>query len=62
MNLDLNKFNIKNISFEHLGNLNFTYPSYYMPVYDNEKINLFNNLYLAMPMVWQKASLTSIMF
>ena len=36
----------ENISFEHLGNLNFTYPSYYMPVYDNEKINLFNNLYL----------------
>tara|TARA_B100000953_G_scaffold96533_2_gene79089 strand:- start:10184 stop:11620 length:1437 start_codon:yes stop_codon:yes gene_type:complete len=36
----------ENISFEHLGNLNFTYPSYYMPVYDNEKINLFNDLYL----------------
>ena len=36
----------ENISFEHLGNLNFTYPSYYIPVYDNEKINLFNDLYL----------------
>jgi hypothetical protein len=36
----------ENISFEHLGNLNFTYPSYYLPVYDNEKINLFNSLYL----------------
>ena len=36
----------ENISFEHLGNLNFTYPSYYMPVYDNEKINLFNSSYL----------------
>ena len=36
----------ENISFEHLGNLNFTYPSYYMPVYDNEKINFFNDLYL----------------
>ena len=36
----------ENISFEHLGNLNFTYPSYYLPVYDDEKINLFNNLYL----------------
>ena len=36
----------ENISFEHLGNLNFTYPSYYMPGYDNEKINLFNDLYL----------------
>ena len=36
----------ENISFEHLGNLNFTYPSYYMPVYDNEKINIFNGIYL----------------
>ena len=36
----------ENISLEHLGNLNFTYPSYYMPVYDNEKINLFNSSYL----------------
>ena len=36
----------ENISFEHLGNVNFTYPSYYIPVYDNEKINLFNDLYL----------------
>tara|TARA_B100000780_G_scaffold54264_1_gene33926 strand:+ start:9830 stop:11266 length:1437 start_codon:yes stop_codon:yes gene_type:complete len=36
----------ENISFEHLGNLNFTYPSYYMPVYNNKKINLFNSSYL----------------
>jgi|TARA_B110000259_G_scaffold62351_2_gene73799 hypothetical protein len=36
----------ENISFEHLGNLNFTYPSYYMPIYNNEKIDLFNNSYL----------------
>ena len=36
----------ENISFEHLGNLNFTYPSYYLPVYDNEKVNLFNSVYL----------------
>ena len=37
----------ENISFEHLGNLNFTYPSYYMPIYNNEKIDFFNELYLA---------------
>ncbi|MAU63478.1 MAG: hypothetical protein CMC38_03895 [Flavobacteriaceae bacterium] len=36
----------ENISFEHLGNLNFTYPSYYVPIYDSEKVNLFNDLYL----------------
>ena len=24
----------ENISFEHLGNLNFTYPSYHKPIYD----------------------------
>jgi hypothetical protein len=36
----------ENISFEHLGNLNFTYPSYYLPVFDSEKINLFNTVYL----------------
>ena len=36
----------ENISFEHLGNLNFTYPGYYLPVFDSEKINLFNTVYL----------------
>ena len=36
----------ENISFEHLGNLNFTYPSYYFPQYENEEIGVFNNKYL----------------
>ena len=31
----------ENISYEHLGNLKFTYPSYYRPVYD-EKLDIFN--------------------
>ena len=36
----------ENISYEHLGNLKFTYPSYYRPVYD-EKLDAFNEIYLA---------------
>jgi hypothetical protein len=36
----------ENISYEHLGNLRFTYPSYYKPIYD-EKLDVFNELYLA---------------
>jgi|TARA_B110000503_G_scaffold112421_1_gene168551 hypothetical protein len=36
----------ENISYEHLGNLKFTYPSYYRPVYD-EKLDIFNELYLS---------------
>jgi hypothetical protein len=36
----------ENISYENLGNLKFTYPSYYRPIYD-EKLDVFNELYLA---------------
>ncbi len=35
----------ENISFEHLGNLNFTYPSYYKPIYDF-KMEEFNEKYI----------------
>ena len=35
----------ENISYEHLGNLKFTYPSYHRPIYD-EKLDVFNELYL----------------
>ncbi|HIF84625.1 MAG TPA: LysM peptidoglycan-binding domain-containing protein [Flavobacteriaceae bacterium] len=35
----------ENISYEHLGNLKFTYPSYHRPIYD-EKFDVFNELYL----------------
>ena len=36
----------ENISYENLGNLKFTYSSYYRPIYD-EKLDAFNELYLA---------------
>ena len=35
----------ENISFEHLGNLNFTYPSYYKPIYE-KNLQFFNEEYL----------------
>ena len=35
----------ENISFEHLGKLNFTYPSYYKPIY-NQNLTDFNQDYL----------------
>ena len=35
----------ENISFEHLGKLNFTYPSYYKPIY-NQNLTNFNQDYL----------------
>lgn len=35
----------ENISFEHLGNLNFTYPSYYKPIYD-KNLQFYNEDYL----------------
>jgi len=35
----------ENISFEHLGKLNFTYPSYYKPIY-NQNLTDFNQDYI----------------
>ena len=34
-----------NISFEHLGNLNFIYPSYYKPIYD-KNLQFYNEDYI----------------
>ena len=35
----------ENISFEHLGNLNFIYPSYYRPIYD-KNLQFYNEDYI----------------
>ena len=35
----------ENISFEHLGNLNFIYPSYYKPIYD-KNLQFYNEDYI----------------